>query len=111
MDQARRALQECLAELDLEERLVLRMHYESGLTLAAIASTLGMRLRQLYTRRDRFLRTLRASLERRGLNSQDVLAALRRTEDGRQLDFQVRSPEDDDLGPSNHTEAKEDDPE
>ncbi len=111
MDQARAALHECLAEFDLEERLMLRMHYESGLTVAAIAATLGIQQRQLYTRRERCLRALKARLEQRGLDSQAVLDALRWTQDERKLDFQALKAEEDDLEPSNPLKAKEEDSE
>lgn len=70
------ALREALRELPVEDRLILRMHYESGLTIASIASALGLEQRPLYTRRDRCLRRLRQALEQRGLEAGDVLAAL-----------------------------------
>ncbi len=43
LDQARRALVACLAELDVEDRLVLKMHYQSGLTISAISTALDAR--------------------------------------------------------------------
>ena len=111
MEQAREALEECLAEFDLEERLMLRMHYESGLTVAAIATTLDIPQRQLYTRRERCLRLLRRSLENRGLESEKVFEALRWTEDERKLDFRVSSAEGGELKPSNSSRNEETTPE
>lgn len=106
LDEARSALQESLSELDTEDRLILRMHYESGLTIAAIAVSLGLRQRRLYTRREASLRTLRAGLERRGLDAEHVLDALEWSEGDRDLDFQADSAKPGDSGPSNPREPK-----
>ena len=107
MEQAQKDLEDCLAELELEDRLILRMHYESGLTVATIAKTLGLQQRQLYTRRDRCLRQLRRALQSRGLEAESVLEALRWTADERKLDFNVSSAEDSRLEPSNPEETRD----
>ena len=93
MSEARRALNDSLAELDREDRLILLMHYESGLTLAAISRALDIKQRRLYTRRDASLRALEAGLERRGLDPERTLEALRWSEDaGGGVDFQLSRP-------------------
>ncbi len=100
--EARRALSDALAELDSEDRLILRMHYERGLTIAAIAAALGLVQRRLYTRREASLRSLRAGLEKRGLEPALTLEALRWSDrEGRGLDFR-------DSGPSNPNERGSD---
>ncbi len=104
LEETRRALRESLAELDVEDRLILRMHYESGLTLAAVAAALGLRQRRLYTRRDASLRTLRAGLERRGLDAAEILAALHWSGDEGDFDFEAAPAEAPDSGPSNSNE-------
>ncbi len=101
LEEARRALGESLAELDVEDRLILRMHYESGLTLAAVAASLGLNQRRLYTRRDASLRALRGGLERRGLDAAEVLSALEWSGDAAEFAFPADSAEETDSGPSN----------
>ena len=72
---AERALGEVLSKLQLEERLLLRMYYISGLPMRAIGEVLGRPQRQLYSRRDRCLKVVRQGLEERGLDAREVLAA------------------------------------
>lgn len=62
------ALDEALSTLDAEDRLILRMLYVSGLSVADVARTLGHHQKALYRRRDRLLVLLRKELERRGLH-------------------------------------------
>ena len=64
-----------LAELEVADRLLLKMHYESGLRISAIARVLGLKQRELYTRRDRCLRQLQRSLVGAGLDGVHVLDA------------------------------------
>lgn len=61
------ALNEALRTLEAEDRLILKMLYESGLTVAQVARTLGLDQKTLYRRRDRLLSALRRELEARGL--------------------------------------------
>lgn len=70
------ALTESLGELDTEDRLILKMHYQSGLAIATIAAALDLEQRSLYTRRDRSLRRLKKGLETQGLEASQVFDAL-----------------------------------
>ena len=105
LERARAALTGALAELDVEDRLVLKMHYRSGLTIAAIAAALDLDQRGLYTRRDRCRRQLKASLERRGLAAADVLEALGWAEADFEVDYGVETGEVGGTGPSNGLDA------
>lgn len=60
-------LDEALETLDAEDRLILKMLYGSGLSVADVARTLKFDQKALYRRRDRLLATLRRELEARGL--------------------------------------------
>jgi RNA polymerase sigma factor (sigma-70 family) len=51
-----------LRDFPAEDRLLLKLHYRDGLTIAAIAPLLGMPQKQVYSRRDRCLRQLRQAL-------------------------------------------------
>lgn len=70
------ALPEVLGQLGAEDRLLIRMVYLDGLSVATVARSLGLKQRSLYTQRDRILRGLRESLEARGLAWADVQAVL-----------------------------------
>ena len=74
--EAQTAVTQALQGLSAEDRLVLKMYFESGLTIAAIAAALGVRQRQLYTRRDRSLRQLSGSFTDRGLDPGEIFEAL-----------------------------------
>lgn len=103
---ARQALREALGELELEDRLVLKMHYQSGLTIAAIAAALGLDQRRLYTRRDRCHRQLRRALEKNQVDSGEVLAALGWSRVELEVDYGVGAPELDGTDPSNPAKAR-----
>ncbi len=105
LEGARKALVGCLAELEVEDRLVLKMHYQSGLTISAIAGALDLDQRRLYTRRDRCRRLLKASLEAKGLVAADVLEALGWAEADFELDYGVESDGVDGTEPSNSVNA------
>ncbi|MFQ5349453.1 MAG: sigma-70 family RNA polymerase sigma factor [Thermoanaerobaculia bacterium] len=105
LEQARQALASSFSELDLEDRLVLKMHYQSGLTIAAIAAALDLDQRRLYTRRERCWRQLKAALERRGLGAAEVLDAVGWAEADFAVDFGLERPEVAGTEPSNSAEA------
>ncbi len=105
LDEAREAIAACLEDFDVDDRLVLKMHYERGLTVAAIAASLGLGQRRLYTRRDRCLRDLRSSLEKRGLDAARILDALRWVDRDRPPDFRVHLAEERRTEPSNLAEG------
>ena len=53
------ALGEALAELPAEDRLLLKMRFEDGFQVSRIATVLGQRQRQLYSRCERLVKELR----------------------------------------------------
>lgn len=92
MRSARVALVASLGELGDEDRLVLRLRFQDGLTVPRIAQTLGLDPKVLYRRCERLLETLRAILERRGVAGAAVMECL--GEDS--------WPDDDDAGQGSH---------
>ncbi len=66
------ALRTALHRLEPEDVTILKMHYFEGATIAEIAAALGLNQRALYSRRDRCLKSLRQTLEARGLTHGDV---------------------------------------
>lgn len=72
----RRALLPLLRGLPAEHRLLLRLCYRDGLSIAAIAPLLGKSQRELYALRDRCLKGLRRALERLGLTADRVTPLL-----------------------------------
>lgn len=62
-----------LHALPAEDRLLLKLHFRDGLTIAAIAPMLGRPQAELYLTRDRCLKKLRKALEALGLGSEPVL--------------------------------------
>jgi RNA polymerase sigma factor for flagellar operon FliA len=66
------AIREALGDLSARERLVLRLHFESALTLADVARTLGLEQKALYRGRDDLLKRLRARLARRGIGAREA---------------------------------------
>ena len=71
-------LAEALRRLAAEDRLLVRLWFSDGLTIAAIAVTLGLRQRPLYRRMERCLKDMRRHLEARGLDAATVHALLER---------------------------------
>jgi RNA polymerase sigma factor (sigma-70 family) len=67
-----KALGQALEELEPEERLIVRMHFRDGLTLAAVARALGLEQKPLYRRVERLRIRLRTLLEDAGLREDDV---------------------------------------
>ena len=65
------ALEAVLATLDPEDRVILKMRFEDGFTVADVARALGLRQKPLYRRVNGLLRRLRRELEGRGLRGVD----------------------------------------
>lgn len=107
LERARRVLAGALAELDVEDRLILKMHYQSGLTISAIAAVLDLDQRGLYTRRDRCRRQLKASLEKRGVGAAELLEALGWAEADFDVNYGLEKHEVGGTEPSNRAEAGE----
>ncbi len=105
LEKAREALAGALAELDVEDRLVLKMHYQTGLTISAIAAALGLDQRRLYSRRDRCRRKLTASLEGRGVEGAEILEALGWAGADFEVDYDIEGTEVGKTAPSNSAKA------
>lgn len=65
-----------LRSLAPEDRLLLKLHYWDGLSMAAISPLLGRPQRELYSIRDKCLKKIRRNLEAAGLRSERVRALL-----------------------------------
>ena len=65
-----------LRALPAEERLLLRLCFRDGFTIAAISPILGRPQKELYTMRDRCLKRLRQALESLGLCPEQVLGLI-----------------------------------
>ncbi len=72
----RHVLGSALAQLEDDERDILRLHYQEGRSFARISRELSLNQRSLYTKRDRCLRRLRAAFRRQGLGWADVAPCL-----------------------------------
>jgi DNA-directed RNA polymerase specialized sigma24 family protein len=68
----RRKLLPAVRALSAEDRLLLKLHCRDGLSMAVISSGLRRPQRELYSARDRALKTLRRALEQAGLSAQWV---------------------------------------
>jgi RNA polymerase sigma factor for flagellar operon FliA len=71
-----RALRRALGRLPPRDRIVLRLHVESGLSVADVARALGEDQKALYRKRDALLKRLRVDLEADGVHGRDVQALL-----------------------------------
>lgn len=65
-----------LKSLSTENRLLFKLHYWDGLSVAAISPLLGRPQRELYLARDKCLKKIRRSLAEAGLSSERVRALL-----------------------------------
>lgn len=68
-----------LAALRARERLCIRLHFDSGLTIAEVSRSLGVDQKALYRKKQALLERLRADLERDGIrapDAHDLLSAL-----------------------------------
>lgn len=72
----RKVLHPVLRDLGAEQRLLLKLHYRDGLTMATISRRLGQPQRELYRVRDRCLKRLRLALEGAGLAACEVISLL-----------------------------------
>jgi RNA polymerase sigma factor (sigma-70 family) len=66
------AVRAAVAALPPQDRLILKMRFEQGFTVAEIAATLKMPQKPLYRRIDTILGTLRERLESEGMNASEV---------------------------------------
>lgn len=66
------AIRRALARLPAQDRILLRLHMEGGLTLADVARSLGEEQKALYPRRDAIYSQLRRDLEAEGIGVKDA---------------------------------------
>jgi RNA polymerase sigma factor (sigma-70 family) len=85
------ALRCMLITVPRHERLILKLHFVDGLSVAKISRRLGVDQKALYRRIQRLLAGLRARLESEGLVAADVLAAATRPD----TNFALVFPPDD----------------
>lgn len=76
----RAALLVAMAQLPARERLIVRLHYGEGLTVAQVARTLQLEQKPLYRQLERILERLRALLEAEGVQGQTVREYIGRLE-------------------------------
>lgn len=69
-------LRQALSRLTKQERLWLRLRYASGFKIKAIAKSMNLTPRSLYSRFEQLNRRLRGSLEAAGLSHQDVIQVI-----------------------------------
>jgi RNA polymerase sigma factor (sigma-70 family) len=71
-----RVLNELVARLEPQDRLIIVMRYADGRTVADIAAALGVDPKALYRRFDRLLRELRSGFEAAGVDATSVMDIL-----------------------------------
>jgi RNA polymerase sigma factor for flagellar operon FliA len=85
------ALESALATLDAEDRLVLKMRYQDGFTIAQIAGALHLEARPLYSRFEKCLKGLRRNLEESGVTSASITDILGWERSDIQIDYGVEA--------------------
>lgn len=80
VDRATAVVREALSSATPEDRLILKLRFKDGLSVAAVSRRLALDQKRLYRRLERLLGQLRASLRTDGLGACDVLPALIRNE-------------------------------
>lgn len=76
-----------VARLPEDERLILQLRFEGGMTVAQIARSLGLDQKLTYRRIERRMREIREELERAGIESRDVLDLIGGDEELVRFDF------------------------
>jgi DNA-directed RNA polymerase specialized sigma24 family protein len=67
-----RVVREALEGMSVEDRMIIRFHFGSGMTIADISGLLRLPQRPLYRRVEALLRRLHAALEAAGIAAGDV---------------------------------------
>ena len=67
------ALKRACDALPVEDRLLLRMHFQENLQIAAIARALNIDQKRLYRRKDDLLAALAREMAREGISREDIL--------------------------------------
>lgn len=89
-----------LAALPARERLFMRMHLESGLTIAEVSRSLGFDQKALYRKKDDVLRRLRVDLEAESIGAHDAHDLLSTLDWDAALTSPEGVPESAEVGPS-----------
>jgi RNA polymerase sigma factor for flagellar operon FliA len=66
------ALDACIAGLDAEEQLILRMRFANSMRVPDIAGVLSLNMKKLYKRIDKLLKCLKIALEKAGIARADI---------------------------------------
>ncbi len=69
-------LETLVKKLPKEDRQVLELRFNKGLKISQIATVLGLKQRNLYSRLERCLRAIRQELEAAGVSGREVLEAI-----------------------------------
>ena len=77
-----KALSSIIAQLDVQDRLILTMRFADGRTIAEIATVLRLKQKPLYRRIDNLLQRIRAELQRQGVDSAEASVILARCASG-----------------------------
>lgn len=72
VQEIRHVLRQAIAELTPPDRLVVRLLFEDGFTVAQVATTLNTPQKPLYRRRDALLAEIRRRLEAAGITASDL---------------------------------------
>ena len=86
--QASRVVRQAMQAMSAEDRTILRLRYVDEVTIAGIARAMGLAQRPLYRRIEALLATLRAALDRTGLDASSI-ADLIGNAGSHHLDFQL----------------------
>jgi RNA polymerase sigma factor for flagellar operon FliA len=76
----RSALAQAMDELPAQDRLILQMRFEQGLTIAQVARALRLDAKPLYRRIERLLAGLRRTLEAQGFEADEVMTVVGRAD-------------------------------
>jgi transposase-like protein len=81
-----------IERLPEDERLILQLRFEGGMTVPQIARALGLDQKLTYRRIERRMRDIRTELERSGIAWRDVLDLIGRDEALLQFDLGKQKP-------------------
>lgn len=91
-DRLKRLLAAAFEQMPDDDRLVLQLRFEQGMTVAQIARALGRDQKFLYRQIERRMREIRAAIEQSGVASPDVLDLIGRDEAFFAFDFGKHQP-------------------
>lgn len=85
------SLREALADLDLEDRVMVKAIFGKGQSIKDFALFQGIKQRQMYSRFDRLRALLRRKLESQGVTAEDTLRIIGWSDSALQLDLDSES--------------------